>query len=191
MVGLTFGIFQIILIVYFASTRIMLAASIDRVLPRKMSYVSVRTHSPLVALLVAALGSEIFLYLIMYQSSFLSYFDTAGLATQIAYILISLTAVLFPFRKREIFERSPAGKYKIHGFPLLSLLGVIALIVNLYIAWIFIFGPPHGVSVSTVGSIEFVSGNFNACLVFYIAAWAFRKSRGIDLSLSFSEIPPE
>lgn len=191
LVGLTFGIFQIILIVYFASTRIMLAASIDRVLPRRISYVSGRTHSPLVALLIAALGSEIFLYLIMYQSSLLSYFDTAGLATQIAYILISLTAVLFPFRKRDVFEHSPAGKYRVGGFPLLSILGLLALGVNLYIAGIFVFGPPLGVSVSTVGSIEFVSGIFIACLAVYLLTWAFRKSRGIDLGLSFAEIPPE
>jgi amino acid transporter len=192
LVGLTFGIFQVILIVYFASTRIMLASSIDRVLPQKVSYVSGRTHSPLVALLISAIGCEVFLYLIIYQTSLLSYFDTAGLATQIAYILISVTAILLPFRKRELFQNSPAGKYKLAGFPLLSILGVIALVVNLFIAWIFIFGPPLGtLSVSTAGSIEFVSGIFAACLLIYVVSWGIRKSRNIDLSLAFSEIPPE
>ncbi|MGI0090710.1 MAG: hypothetical protein ACREBS_03285, partial [Nitrososphaerales archaeon] len=193
LVGLTFGIFQVILIVYFASTRIMLASSIDRVLPQKISYVNQRTHSPLVALLISALGSEVFLYLIIYQSSLLSYFDTAGLATQIAYILISVTAILFPFRKRDIFENSPAGKYMIGGkIPLISVLGVIALGVNLFIGWIFIFGPPLGtLSFYAVQSIEFVSGIFIACLLVYALAWAIRKNRGINLTLSFSEIPPE
>jgi basic amino acid/polyamine antiporter, APA family len=192
LIGLTFGIFQVILIVYFASTRIMLASSIDRVLPQKVSYVSGRTHSPLVALLISAIGCEVFLYLIIYQTSLLSYFDTAGLATQIAYILISVTAILLPFRKRELFQNSPAGKYKLAGFPLLSILGVIALVVNLFIAWIFIFGPPLGtLSVSTAGSIEFVSGIFAACLLIYVVSWGIRKSRNIDLSLAFSEIPPE
>jgi basic amino acid/polyamine antiporter, APA family len=192
LVGLTFGILQIILIVYFASTRIMLAASIDRVLPEKISYVNDRTHSPLVALLISAVGSEVFLYLVIYQSNLLSYFSTAGLATQIAYIMISLTAILLPFRKRDVFEKSPAGKFKIGGVPLLSILGMIALAVNLFIAWIFIFGPPLGtLSVPTGSSIEFVTGIFVACLLIYILSWGIRKSRGIDLKLAFAEIPPE
>lgn len=192
LVGLTFGIFQIILIVYFASTRIMLAASIDRILPQKISYVSDRTHSPLVALLVSAIGSEAFLYLVIYQSNLLSYFSTAGLATQIAYILISLTAVLLPFRKRDVFEKSPAARYRVGRIPALSIAGILALIVNLYIAWIFIFGPPLGtLSVYTPSSLEFVLGIFVACLLVYFASWSIRKRRGVNLSLAFAEIPPE
>ncbi|MDG6994520.1 MAG: amino acid permease [Nitrososphaerota archaeon] len=190
--GLTLGIFQVILIVYFASTRIMLAASLDRVLPEKFSYVNPRTHSPLVALIVSAIGCEAFLYLIIYYTTFTSYFSTAGLATQIAYILISITAIIFPFRKKAIFEASPAGKYKVGGFPVLSIMGVLSLIVNLFIAWIFVAGPPLGfLSISSVSSIAFVIGIFVACFVIYAIAWGVRKSQRIDLSLSFSEIPPE
>ena len=74
----------------------------------------------------------------------LSYFDTAGLATQIAYVLISVTAILFPFRKKQIYEASPAAKYKIGGFPVLSIAGILALIFNLFIAYIFIDGPLLG-----------------------------------------------
>jgi amino acid transporter len=192
LVGLAFGIFQIILIVYFASTRIMLAASIDRVLPQRISYVSDRTHSPLVALLISAVGAEAFLYLVIYHTGLLSYFSTAGLATQIAYIMISVTAILLPFRKKDIFDKSPAAKYRLAGFPLLSLVGLIALAVNLYIAWIFIFGPPLGtLSVSAPNSIEFVLGIFLACLLVYLLSWGMRKRSGIDLKLAFAEIPPE
>jgi basic amino acid/polyamine antiporter, APA family len=192
LVGATFGIFQVILIVYFASTRIQLAASLDRVLPDKLAYVNPRTHSPLIALIVSAIGCEAFLWLIIYDYSATSYFSTAGLATQIAYILISITAIFFPFRKKEIFEASPAGKYKIGGFPVLSLAGILSLIVNLYIAWIFIFGPPMGfLSVSATSSIELIVGIFFVCFFVYWIAYAARRSQHIDLRLSFSEIPPE
>ncbi|MDG7001379.1 MAG: amino acid permease [Nitrososphaerota archaeon] len=190
--GLTFGIFQVILIVYFASTRIMLASSMDRVLPEKISYVNSRTHSPLIALIISALGCEAFLYVIIYHTSITSYFSTAGLATQIAYVLISLTAIIFPFRKRDVFNSSPIAKYKLGSIPVLSLLGVLALIVNLYIGYIFVAGPSFtNVTVPTHTSIEFVFGIFAACLLVYLIAWGARKSQGIDLSLAFSEIPPE
>ena len=122
----------------------MLASSLDRVLPDKLAYVNSRTHSPIVALIVSAIGCEAFLYLIIYQTSSTSYFDTAGLATQIAYILISVTAILFPYRKKQIYEASPAAKYKIGGLPILTIAGILALIVNLFIAYIFINGPALG-----------------------------------------------
>lgn len=192
LIGLMFGTFQVILIIYFASTRILFAASIDRVLPEKLSYVTPRTHSPLVTLIISVIGCEAFLYVIIYDSSFTSYFSTAGLATQIAYILISVTAILFPFRKKDIFEASPVGKRKILGFPLLSIMGILALIVNVFIAWIYAAGPALGfLSISTQISIEFVIGIFLACGIIYFIAWAVRRSQGIDLSLSFKEIPPQ
>jgi basic amino acid/polyamine antiporter, APA family len=192
LVGATFGIFQVILIVYFASTRIMLAASLDRVLPERLSYVTSRTHSPLVALIVSAIGCEAFLYLIIYQYNSLGYFSTAGLATQIAYILISITAIVFPYTKKKIYEASPAAKYKIGGLPILTLAGVLSLIVNLFIAYIFVAGPALGfLSISTTGSIEFIAGIFIACFVIYWIAYGIRRSQKIDLSLSFAEIPPE
>jgi amino acid transporter len=192
LIGLMFGTFQVILIIYFASTRILLAASIDRVLPEKLSYVTHRTHSPLVTLIISVLGCEAFLYVIIYDSSFTSYFSTAGLATQIAYIMICVTAILFPFRKKEIFEASPTAKRRVFGFPLLSLLGILGLIVNVFIAWIYGFGPPLGfLSISTQISIEFVIGIFVLCGVAYYVSWAIRRSQGIDLSLSFKEIPPQ
>ncbi|MGI0085537.1 MAG: hypothetical protein ACREBQ_10685, partial [Nitrososphaerales archaeon] len=166
--------------------------SLDRVLPDKLAYVNPRTHSPIVALIVSAIGCESFLYLIIYHSSSTSYFSTAGLATQIAYVLISVTAILFPFRKKAIFNASPAAKYKIAGFPILSIAGILALIVNLFIAWIFIEGPPMGfLSFYSLSSFSFVIGIFAACFAVYWIAWAIRKIQKIDLSLTFAEIPPE
>jgi APA family basic amino acid/polyamine antiporter len=192
LIGLTFGVFQVILIVYFASTRIMLAASLDRVLPEKVSYVNSRTHSPLIALIIAALGCEFFLYIIIYQPSDTGFFATAALGAQVAYILISITAIVFPFRMKRVWESSPAAKYKIGGFPLLSLMGILALIVNLWIAYVYVAGPPLGfLSVSSTTSIEFIGGIFVACLFIYLISWGIRKSQGIELSLSFKEVPPE
>ena len=191
LVGLTFGIFQVILIVYFASTRILFAASMDRVLPEKFAYVTKKTRTPLVALIISAIGCEIFLYLIIYYTALTSYFSTAGLATQIAYVLISLTAIAFPYRKKQVYEASPAAKYKLAGVPMLTLMGILSLIVNLYIGWIFVAGPAFtGVTVPSTTSIEFVFGIFLACILVYLVAWGVRKQQGIDLSLGFAEMPP-
>jgi hypothetical protein len=71
-------------------------------------------------------------------------------------------------------------------------LGILALIVNVFIAWIYGLGPPLGfLSISTQISIEFVIGIFVLCGVVYCIAWVIRRSQGIDLSLTFKEIPPQ
>ena len=106
--------------------------------------------------------------LIVYHTSSTSHFLRQDLRLRFAYILISITAIVFPFRKKAIFDASPAGKYKVGGFPVLSIMGILALAVNLFIAWIFIAGPALGfLSVSSTSSIAFVVGIFLACFVVY------------------------
>ena len=74
---------------------------------------------------------------------------------------------------------------------MIAIMGVISLIVNLYIGWIFVGGPAFtGVTVPSTTSIEFVLGIFIACILVYLVAWGVRKRQGIDLSLSFAEMPP-
>ena len=132
----------------------MLAASLDQVLPDKAAYVNSRTHSPLI---ISAIGCDAFLNLIIYDPGITSYSTSAGHGTQIAYILISVRVVLFPFRKKEIFGASPAGEHKIGGFPLLSILGILSLIFNLFVGWIFVARPAFiGLTAPTTTSIEFV-----------------------------------
>jgi amino acid permease len=142
-------------------------------------------------LIIAALGCEAFLYVIIYLPNDTGYFATAALGAQVAYILISVTAIVFPFRMKRVFEASPAAKYKIGGFPVLSLVGILALIVNLWIGYVLLASPLAVVPVSTDTSVAFVIGIFVACLVVYCIAWGVRKSQGIDLGLSFKELPPE
>ena len=192
LLGLTFGVFQVILIVYFASTRIMLAASLDRVLPEKISYVNPRTHSPLVALVISAIGCEAFLYLIIYQPSDTGFFSTAAMGAQIAYIMISVTAIAFPFRMKAAFDASPVGKYKLGSIPLLSVMGCVALVVNLWIAYVYVAGPALGyLNISSSSSLELVVSVLIGCFLLYAISWGVRRSQGIDLSLSFKEMPPE
>ena len=40
-------------------------------------------------------------------------------------------------------------------------------------------------------SLKFMIGVVVVGVIWYAAAWALNKSRGVDLSLAFREIPPE
>ena len=161
-------------------------------LPEKLSYVNPKVHSPLVALIVSAIGCEAFLYLIVYHTSSTQLFLNSWTCNSNRLHTDQRNCDCLSIQEESNFDASPAGKYKVGGFPVLSIMGILALVVNLFIAWIFMAGPALGfLSVSNTSSIAFVIGIFVACILVYMVAWGVRKTQKIDLSLSFSEIPPE
>lgn len=80
---------------------------------------------------------------------------------------------------------SASLRYLRENSSILSILGFIALIINLYIAWIFIAGPPLGfLSISTNSSIKLIVGIvgivgiFGACFIFYWIALGRQEESG-------------
>jgi amino acid transporter len=191
-IGMMMGIFQVVLIVYFASTRIMLGAAMDRVLPSRVSSVSPRSGAPLVALLVSFAGSMVWLYFVVYQFNAIgSYVASAGFGTEVAYLLICVTAIVFPFRLKDVYEASPVSRYKVWKIPAVSVAGALALAFNLFLAYEYVAGPNLFLTYPLLQSDEFVLGLFVACLVVYLVARAVRRRQGMELGLSYRQIPPE
>ncbi len=191
-VGMIMGIFQVVLIIYFASARIMLGAAMDRVLPKVFASINSRSGAPLTALLVSFVGSEVWLYFVVYQFSAIgSYVATAGFGTEIGYLLICVTAIIFPFRFRGVYESSPVSRYKLGNVPAISVLGMLALVFNLFLGYEYVAGPNLFLSYPLLQSDEFVLGLFLVCLLIFLLAKAVRKRQGIDLSLSYRQIPPD
>ena len=167
--------------------RMIFAWSFDRVFPEKMAEVNEKTRSPIWAVVFVMIVSEIFL-IIMTYTSWLS-----GLAAAIGLFIANfvgfLSAVLLPFRGRRIYETSPIAKYKIAGLPLISVLGVGGMIFALTLIVPMLLNPLY-LANSTV-SLSIIVGSIIVGFIAYYASKAIRKTKGIDLSLAFKEIPPE
>ncbi len=192
LLGAMLGYFQVVIIIYFASSRILTAASMDRVLPDRIGYVSPRYSSPLIALIVTFLGCEVWLYFVTYQFPAIgSYVATAGFGTEVAYIFLCVTAVLFPYRLRRVYELSPIAKYKLGKIPLISILGVLALIFNLYLTYQYVAGPNLFLTYPLLQSDEFVAALFIVCLMIYPVSRLIRRRQGIDVGAAFTQLPPE
>ncbi|HEV2226420.1 MAG TPA: amino acid permease [Nitrososphaerales archaeon] len=190
--GMIFGIFQVVLIIYFASTRIMLAGAMDRVLPARVASVGTSSGAPLVSSLISLVGSEVWLYFVVYQFNAIgSYVATAGFGTEIAYLLLCVTAIVYPLRRRESYDSSPISRFRFGRLPAISVLGTLALLFNLFLTYEYVAGPNLFLTYPLVQSDEFVIGLFLVCLVIYYASRALRKKQGIDLRLSYRELPPE
>jgi len=172
------------------ATRIVFSWSFDRIAPRALANVSERYHAPTWAPIFTGIIGIIGLAFATFTGIFNYFLNTAGMVL-LAYAVVSVAAIVFPFRRKELFESSPSiVKTRLAGLPLISILGAIALIFSLY-------GTYYALTNSIMGPLNVVSysmiaGTFILGLVLYYVAKTYRlKREGLDLGLLIKEIPPE
>ncbi len=186
----TFGVFignlGWMIILFPVNARIFLAWAFDRVAPMKFSEVSDRYGTPVYSVLLMAVAS-IAAFIIIYFYPALFTFNIT-LLLSVWYGLAGVTAIVLPYRRKDIFENSPL-KTRIAGVPLLSILGVAALLLYVYIAYAALNNPSLGpISAS---ALSWTAALVIAALVIFYVVRALRKSQGIDFDAIFKEIPPE
>lgn len=174
-----------------APIRVIFAASFDRLLPTAFSDVSERFHTPVKAALFCAVVGAMQTVAWRFVPGFSTMILSSTMGTLPALILSLLAAVVLPFRKRtkSIYELSPAKGLKIAGIPLMSICGVIGigfLLSEFYYWWTV---PSLGMASPT--AVMYVVGVYIVLAAYYFIARAYRKSQGVDLDMTFAQIPPE
>ncbi|MDA4127794.1 MAG: APC family permease [Thaumarchaeota archaeon] len=193
-VGLSLLIGWLIVCVAYIVTisRMIFAASFDRLLPNSLAGVSDRFHSPRNAVLVAGVLSWIFVTLYFFTNFFSTYLQL-GLIAPIGYLMPLLAAMVFAWRKKDLFK-STVGQ-----FANSAALGLAALVgVGSFLFYIVALSVPLSGPLGTVflgGNLNFsygvVIGTIIIGLVIYAAASSHAKGIGVDLGKVYSEIPPE
>jgi uncharacterized membrane protein len=88
-----------------------------------------------------------------------------------------------------VFETSTINQ-RIAGIPVITIIGVVSFAAQAFMAWVFLRDPSAGLygkpRMVVFNIVVFLSG-----LVIYYIAKAVRSRQGIDVSLSFKEIPEE
>jgi amino acid transporter len=130
--GFTFNAFQIVCNCYIGVTRIMVAMSLDRLLPAAVSKVHERFHTPFNAHLIYFLLSiPIFFLYSFYYSDFVLF--TLGVTFGCGYVFAAtaLSGALLPGRAKALYDASPGSSHNVHGLLglLLMLVGVITFLV--------------------------------------------------------------
>ena len=174
------------------TTRSMIAWSFDRVAPDKLGFVSETTHTPVVAIGISTAGAVVFMWLIAYKAvAFLTFIEVL----LVIWGTVMVAAVVFPLIRRSLYEASPARNFKVLGVPVMPLSGGIAAAFMGYAFWLLwedanAAGPlikPSKMPVEawiTLGAV--VAGT-----AWYLGAKAYRRRRGINISLAFQQIPIE
>ena len=186
------------------ASRNLLAYSLDGVLPERLSAVNERYHTPIVSLTVVGFMSCLALVVYATNPDFTTLVGI--IAFIVSFMIVSVAAILFPYRKRVVWEASPIA-WRWRGIPVITIVGLVSLIALLVAGWAYLNDPLSGVNVLN-GLTPVITGKDGAItkdavrfglaaltvvsgLVIYEISRFVRSRSGIRLEASFEEIPVE
>jgi amino acid transporter len=174
--------------VFLSSTRVVFAAAFDRVLPEGVAKVD-RNGVPYVALLLMLVPSLGIAALYAYSTDFQTYTLDATLVIAVTFLGSAIAAAVLPWRKAEIYKASPIAKYTVLGIPLITF-GSALFILFLGFCLVKWFSDDiYG--VNNRDSLIFMGALYLLALVIFVGARMQRRRQGMDLSMSYGEIPAE
>ena len=172
-------------------TRALLAWSIDRLVPDKLSKVSERYHSPVNTILVVTVLALVANAIYVFSGAIptlLSLQMWTVFACTFTFFATVLVGTFFPYFRRKFYEGS-AGSVEIAGIPVMTIAGAAATI---YIgAMIYFFLTDSYVGTNTPPALALVALSFVTGAIFYYAFRWWRKKQGIDVELAYKEVPIE
>jgi basic amino acid/polyamine antiporter, APA family len=170
-------------------SRNMFAWSFDKVTPAALSKVDKRSRSPIVAIGVMtllALGSTA-------VYSFTDWFSTVSvlLGLTITLLITAIAGALLPYRQRALVEGSPYAR-RVLGLPLLTVVGGLAALGFAAAIAIILWDPNSGASLADdPGKLRLSLLVLAVAFAAWWVARAVRRRQGVDLDLSYRELPAE
>ncbi|MDP2777582.1 MAG: APC family permease [Anaerolineales bacterium] len=180
--------------VFLSSTRVIFAAAFDRLLPESVAKLDERTGTPVNALLLMIVPSVFVAYLFAFNiANFQTLTLCSTLVIAVTFLGTTISAIVLPYTKPDLYKASPIAKYNVLGLPLISVAGVVfgGFLVFLLYQWIFDPNGLYGIGISNTSSVYYMLGNYVLAAVIYFGFKAYRKSKGIDLNKVQAEIPVE
>jgi amino acid transporter len=173
-------------------SRVIFAAAFDRVLPSWLASVKTRFRIPVNAMLLVTVTNILFSAVFFLWTAFSGIWLAAtvwGLWVQLSTVLAGM---IWPWRNRELFKTSIAGRFKVGEVPLITLLGIPYVIWTLFMLYLFL-SPEYGgfYGTNSTASIIFLIGVGIIHLAFFYAYKWKNKRQGMDVDLIYKEIPVE
>jgi amino acid transporter len=172
----------------FAFTRLLVTSSLDRVVPEVLGRVNMKYGQPVYAWLLLTVGG-IIVFVLGDFTTFTSISTNTYLGTVAAFALVSFAAIIFPFRRPDIYKASPISKWNVGKLPLVSLVGVISFVWNVVMFYYYLEVPAYGLGLYAPSAI-FMVATFAACYAYYFIRRTYLNKKGMEIGLAFAEVPP-
>jgi amino acid transporter len=177
---------------YMAFPRIVFAWGMDRMGPKWFADVNARWASPVKGHILCLVLSEIMVALYVFWShNPMQGLTVTGMEVTSVFGVTAVAAALFPFSKKAkgIWESSPYRTWKLFGIPVVTLGALVNLIYLGILFYFFVFMPES--RDFTMGSLAFYCVVW-ACGIAWYFIWKQRsKAMGVDVSVTYGELPPE
>ncbi len=198
-VGYIFNSFQIVCNCYIGMTRVLVAMSLDRLLPEWISHVNERWHTPVNAHIAYFLASVPVILAYNLVPGWVGL--TLGVTFGCGYVFVvtCIAGALLPYRAKSLYEASPGAAYNLGGIPMVTIMGSLGGILGTIMVLAFLLNPALG--VLGAWNFEAFPANLWAQIIafaivvvslgIYAGAKTSQLSKGIDVQFAFREIPPE
>ncbi|MDG6994930.1 MAG: APC family permease [Nitrososphaerota archaeon] len=159
-------------------SRYIFAQAFDRFLPEKMSYISPRFRSPVIAHVIDLVVTVVILGIAISAYGYINSLYGAIMASMIYFIFVGGAAVVFASRNEKGGMRT-----------LLSAAGVLSALVFVFLTYQFLAYP--GVWGGNAFAYGYVAASIVLGAVIYLISKSYHLKRGIDIGLAYKEIPPD
>jgi len=191
--------FQIVCNCYIGMTRVLVAMSLDRLLPEWFSKVDEKLHTPVNAHWAYFLASIPVILAYNLVGGWVGL--TLGVTFGCGYVFVvtCIAGALLSYRAKELYEASPGAKYKLGNIPLVTVFGVLGGVLGTLMVLAFLFAPQLGV-LGNWNFANFPTGLWAQIIAFgviliswiiYIVTKTSQNSKGINVEYAFKEIPLE
>ena len=178
------SIWTLILAMIAQISRLLFAYSFAQILPQKIASVNDRLHSPVVATGATVLAAAIMCALYVYTAAFSFIYNYSTMIT-ICFGVACISAIVFPFRKKDLFAASPhLVNAKVGPLPIISILGILGAAGMWIVVWLGL------VAGSMVANVFILVVLISGVIIYYVAR-GYRLRQGVNLDLAFQELPPE
>ena len=168
-------------------SRNIFAYAIDGLLPSWFKQVNNKTYTPINSLMTMGIVSIVALGIYVFTSLFATLVGIFGFI--LSFCLISISAALLPYRLPDVFETSTINQ-RIGRVPVITIIGIASFVAQAFMGWVFLRDPSAGLrghpGMIIFNIVVFLSG----LVVYYIAKYVQRR-RGVDVALSFKQVPEE
>lgn len=172
------------------AVRSIFSWAFDGLLPSRFARVSARTHAPNYAIgLVVVLGVATLYWATSNNEGFNKFLFEAVLLQLVTMILLSLAAVLLPYRKPELW-RASATTRRLLGVPVVALAGALSIVLMGALFFVYMHYPSLGIEDKGHFFRDCAIVLAVALLTFFVARFA-RLRQGVDVDKLAAEIPPE
>jgi amino acid transporter len=193
LMALSFIVFNLwwVALSYLAFPRILFAWGMDRMGPKWFADIDYRWASPVKNHILCFILGELGILLYTIWQDQMSGLSVTGLEIVSVFGVTAIAALVFPFSKkaRQIWDTSPYKNWKILNIPVVTIGAVVNLIYLAILFYFFIVMPD-------------LEGLARDSLIVYLIIWglgifwyfywkAKNKQAGVDVGMTYGELPPD